>query len=350
MASSAASSNRSLWRFGLISLLGVAGWAVGSSVGMGGDSPFDLVLCRQLASASAGLLRLLGWQAGVATASPQLLVLNRVPAVIVGGPCDGLVLYALLVGFVVAYPGPALRRLWFIPLGIGALWLVNVLRIVALALNHYYSPDSFDFNHHYAFSIVAYALLGALWLLWTRQGAPPATRSARSPLLQWLTPRVAFGLALLVSLALVGLYRKPLLLSANAHWLHTLAALPASVQRLPGLGTGLVPGGVTHLAPVVGVAYLAFYLVASLSILWLLLAGRSWQLALRGYGAMLLAYGLLLGLGLAGHLPMLVHGARNVLDFVASPLPVAGLLVMLWRPTATNQQPVAAKPLAGQAA
>ena len=342
-APTSSAPTNSLWRFGLISLLGVAAWAVGSSVGLGNDSALDLALCRQLASASAGLLRLLGWQAGVATANPLLLVLNTVPSVIVGGPCDGLVLYMLLVGFVVAYPGPPQRRLWFIPMGIAALWAINVLRIVALALNHYYYPNSFDFNHHYAFSVVAYALLGALWLLWTRQDVAPTVRSTR-PNLAWLTPRTALGLGLLVSLSLVGLYRKQLLLNANAHWLHTLTTLPAAVQRLPGLGSGLVPGGITHLAPVVGVAYLAFYLVVSLSILRLLLAGRSWQLALGGYGAMLLAYGLLLGLGLAGHLPLLVQGARQVLDFVASPLPVAGLLMIWWRPGTTAGRPVASQP------
>ncbi|RZK47745.1 MAG: exosortase/archaeosortase family protein, partial [Hymenobacter sp.] len=167
-SSTEAPGTRQLWRFGLVSCGFVLLWVIGSAYGLGVDSPFDALLCRQLAAGSVWGLRAIGWQASVAATIPNLLLLNDRPTVVVGAPCDGLVLYALLAGFVLAYPGPSQRRLWFIPLGIAALWLLNVLRIMALALNHRYSPETFDFDHHYAFSAVAYAALGGLWLLWTR--------------------------------------------------------------------------------------------------------------------------------------------------------------------------------------
>ena len=75
-------------------------WAIGAAHGLGTASAFDNLLCRQLAAGSAWGLRA-GGAAAVAPATPNLL-LNGRPSVIVGAPCDGLVLYVLLVGFVLA--------------------------------------------------------------------------------------------------------------------------------------------------------------------------------------------------------------------------------------------------------
>ena len=149
------SARRQLWRFGLVSGACVLLWVVGVMYGLGSDSHFDDILCQQLAAGSAWGLRAAGWQASVAATNSHLLLLAGQPSVIVGAPCDGLVLYFLLAGFVLAYPGPGPRRLWFIPLGIGLLWLLNVVRIVALALNHQYSPETFEFDHHYPFRAIA---------------------------------------------------------------------------------------------------------------------------------------------------------------------------------------------------
>lgn len=347
-SSTEAPGTRQLWRFGLVSCGFVLLWVIGSAYGLGVDSPFDALLCRQLAAGSVWGLRAIGWQASVAATIPNLLLLNDRPTVVVGAPCDGLVLYALLAGFVLAYPGPSQRRLWFIPLGIAALWLLNVLRIMALALNHRYSPETFDFDHHYAFSAVAYAALGGLWLLWTRQAAAaaPATATTAAPLAPvapaaprstWLTPRIGAGMALLVGLALVSAFQSNVVAMLSRGWAGLLATGPAWLHRVPGASASEVPVGVSHLALPVGVAFLGLFLAISLLGLRLLLAGRAWRQAWGSYVGIGLACLLLLAAGRAGAGPAAYRLGRVLLDFLASLLPVVGLLVLLWRPTALTE-------------
>jgi exosortase/archaeosortase family protein len=343
LSSSTAPDTRQLWRFGLVCGGLLLLWVVGSAYGLGVASPLDDLLCRQLAAGSVWGLRALGWQAGVAAATPNLLLLNGAPTVVVGAPCDGLVLYALLVGFVLAYPGSNQRRLWFIPVGIAALWLLNVIRIMALALNHRYSPETFDFDHHYAFNAVAYAALGGLWLLWTRQPAatPPvvqhaaiaaavATPATRS----WLTARTGVGVALLLVLALVSVFQSNVVATLGRNWATLLATGSTWLHRVPGAAAGDVPAGISHLALPVGAAFLGIFLLISLLCLRLLLADRAWRQAWGSYAGIGLACLALLAAGRAGAGPGTYHLGRLLLDFLASLLPVAGLLVLLWRPTA----------------
>ena len=148
-------------------------WFFGYEQTLAVDGRLDKLLCGNITAAGASVLRLMGLDARVDTASSQLLLLAGKPAVIVGPPCNGLVLYALFAGFVLAYPGPFGRKLWYIPLGIVLIWLLNVVRVALLALNHEYSPASLDFNHHYTFSFVVYACIFGLWMLWARRLAGP---------------------------------------------------------------------------------------------------------------------------------------------------------------------------------
>lgn len=339
-------ASRPFWRFGLISAGLMLLWAIGVAYGLGGTSSLDAALCRQLAASSAWSLRALNWPASVAPDNRYLLLLNGQPTVVVGAPCDGLVLYALLAGFVLAYPGPAMRRLWFIPLGILGLWLLNVVRIMALALNHRYSPETFEFDHHYAFSAVAYAALGGLWLLWTRQSLPtpavalPVARSAPpAPAQPWLTPRVGVGGLLLLGLAWVSTYQNVVVAALSAGWAAALASGPAWLHRLPGATVGDMPGGVSHLALPVGVAFMGLFLIISWLSLRLLLPTSAWRLVWRSYAGLGLACLLLLLLGRAGAGPVAYRPARMLLDFMVSLLPVAGLLVLLWRRPGPAGQP-----------
>ena len=89
----------------------------------------------------------------------------------IGDPCDGLTLFALFAGFVIAYPGPIKTKLWFIPLGLTLIHLLNILRIVALVVIVYYFPDPevLDFNHTYTFTMLVYAFVFGLWYIWANK-------------------------------------------------------------------------------------------------------------------------------------------------------------------------------------
>lgn len=87
----------------------------------------------------------------------------------IGGPCNGITLICLFAVFVLAYPGPWKQKSWYIPAGMVAVYLINIIRIISLALIAYYSPQSLGFNHTYTFTFVAYSAVFGLWMLWVNR-------------------------------------------------------------------------------------------------------------------------------------------------------------------------------------
>lgn len=87
----------------------------------------------------------------------------------IGDPCNGLTLFALFSGFVIAYPGPLKRKLWFIPLGILSIHLINLLRIIALVFITLYWPEYLELNHTYTFTILVYSYVFFLWMIWANK-------------------------------------------------------------------------------------------------------------------------------------------------------------------------------------
>ncbi|WP_310391390.1 exosortase X [Hymenobacter sp.] len=166
--------NRLLYRFILVAAAMYLGWFFGYEQWLARDGRLDAALCAHITKVSVAALHALGFDAAVAAANDRLVTMNGQSAVIVGVPCNGLVLYALFTGFVLAFPGPWRRKLWFIPAGIGLIWCLNILRVAALAINHHYAHQSLDFNHHYTFTFVVYACIFGLWMLWARRLAVPA--------------------------------------------------------------------------------------------------------------------------------------------------------------------------------
>lgn len=99
----------------------------------------------------------------------------------IGGPCNGITLMFLFAVFVIAYPGNMKNKLWYIPLGILAVYLINILRIVSLAIIALKSPESLDFNHTYTFTFIAYSFVFALWMLWANKFSEPSKTNEKSP-------------------------------------------------------------------------------------------------------------------------------------------------------------------------
>lgn len=97
---------------------------------------------------------------------------------VVGAPCDGFILFILFLVFVIAYPGPVRHKLWFIPAGMIVIHLINVVRLIALALIVNYSPESLTFHHDYTFTIFVYAFVFLLWYIWVNRFAPKSISHA----------------------------------------------------------------------------------------------------------------------------------------------------------------------------
>lgn len=146
-------------------------------------SIIDNLVSENLAFWSSLILKLLGFIAidsnAVSTDNITVIGIDGTHGLWVGDPCNGITLFALFVGFVIAYPGKIKNKLWFIPLGMIAIHIINILRIVSLCLIVYYSPNSLAFNHTYTFTILVYAFVFWLWLLWSNKYANITSLSSK---------------------------------------------------------------------------------------------------------------------------------------------------------------------------
>ncbi|WP_114783166.1 exosortase X [Botryobacter ruber] len=129
-------------------------------------SNFDTWLTVKLAETSAVFLRITGY---AAEANKSNLIIDGYNLVHVDTPCNGMELMALFAGFIIAFPGPVLKKLIFIPIGIFLINFLNILRIAGLALNAFYSYETLEFNHKYTFTIIVYAFIFGLWMLWVKK-------------------------------------------------------------------------------------------------------------------------------------------------------------------------------------
>lgn len=100
----------------------------------------------------------LRWQVGIA---------NSVGMLEIGAACDGLVLFVLFSVFIIAFPGPIRRKLWFIPLGIVAIHVANLIRVISLVILNYYRPEALVFNHDYTWTVLIYGFIFWMWYVWT---------------------------------------------------------------------------------------------------------------------------------------------------------------------------------------
>lgn len=87
-------------------------------------------------------------------------------SVLVADPCNGLELFALFIGFIVCFPGPIIPKVIFSVCGTLALFFVNILREIALAMNYLHFRSSFHFNHKYTYAIAVYVVVFLIWKYW----------------------------------------------------------------------------------------------------------------------------------------------------------------------------------------
>lgn len=134
------------------------------------DGRLDLLIIKNLEDTSSFLLSTLGYNLISESnhATIRTLGIDGTNGIWIGDPCNGLTLFALFSGFIIAFPGPIKTKLWFLPLGLLMIHLLNIIRITALALIIYYFPDPeiLEFNHTYTFTLIVYGFVFWLWYLW----------------------------------------------------------------------------------------------------------------------------------------------------------------------------------------
>lgn len=143
----------------------------------------------------------------------------------------------------------------------------------------------------------------------------------------WPASRWALTLVLLLLLLLLGVYSEDIIAYLTAAWPRLLAATGLS-QKAQALQQGLDSGIAKRPLPVVA-TYAAAYLLVCLALLRVVLTPAQWWLAVRLYAGTLAVYVALVVLGKAlAPADWAFRLSRQLLDFVISPLPVAGLYVL----------------------
>ena len=142
------------------------------------SSGIDWNLNRLLGYETAAWFSLFGYDAKVITYQiyPHLMYLDNKPIISIDTPCNGLPMLYLFASFVIAYPGTVKRKLTFITAGILIIHVLNIIRIIVLSYISIYYADYFYFNHKYAFQIIVYTVVIAMWFYWVLYGNDPKTK------------------------------------------------------------------------------------------------------------------------------------------------------------------------------
>jgi exosortase family protein XrtF len=99
----------------------------------------------------------------------RLVYIVGSPGVLIGDSCDGISLMALFSIFIISFPGNIKVKFFFVLAGVAVIHVLNILRVVLLAIIITYSYEWTEFNHTYTFTILIYACIFFMWIVWINQ-------------------------------------------------------------------------------------------------------------------------------------------------------------------------------------
>jgi exosortase family protein XrtF len=132
---------------------------------------YDQKFIGTIISSADFLLKLMGYKTFSVLQDHdfQIVGIDGSNGVWVGSNCNAITLFTLFSVFIIAYPGNQKDKLWFIPLGIAAIHILNLFRVIALVLIANSAPEFLDFNHTYTFTFIIYSFIFGLWMIWVNK-------------------------------------------------------------------------------------------------------------------------------------------------------------------------------------
>ncbi len=85
--------------------------------------------------------------------------------------CLGIAPMFIYSGIILAFGNNVQAKLWYIPLGVMLIFMINVFRLLALILIQAHYNSYFDFAHDYLYVFVTYGLIFVLVLWWMNRWA-----------------------------------------------------------------------------------------------------------------------------------------------------------------------------------
>jgi exosortase family protein XrtF len=131
------------------------------------DGRLDELLSRNIVAVTATMLKITGYEV---FAFDRIVGISLANGLEIIDGCNGIETIGLFFGFVMAYPGHAVKRWLFIPTGILIIYLANVVRIYLLAIVQYHWYSGFQVIHDYTFNLIFYLVVFALWAIWALRG------------------------------------------------------------------------------------------------------------------------------------------------------------------------------------
>lgn len=85
--------------------------------------------------------------------------------------CSSISIIILFLSFIIAFKGKLKHTILFGIFGIIVIYVVNILRIVFLALAIYHFPEYQNILHNIIFPAIIYGMIFILWMVWVRKFA-----------------------------------------------------------------------------------------------------------------------------------------------------------------------------------
>ena len=160
------SAKRSLMKTWIPSILAAAGMLVGLIILAGNETAMNGIQ-RSLALISSGILNLFGQHTVVIGTTVQ----SSVFGISVVTACTGIFITGLFLIAVVALPVRWTAKLIGAGIGIGGIFLVNIVRLVSLYFIGVNWPGFLDQAHQLIWQSLLIVIAVALWLLWAGRWA-----------------------------------------------------------------------------------------------------------------------------------------------------------------------------------
>ncbi|MDA3868126.1 MAG: hypothetical protein PF489_15450 [Salinivirgaceae bacterium] len=127
------------------------------------QSSFTIAFSHFLAYLTAQLIELAGYTVSLTKSS---IMFNQTNGVYFDFGCLGYRQVIWFIVFMIIIRGPALHKLWYIPMGAIVIQISNVLRAAIIAIVNFHSPQSFELIHTQGSIWIIYGTVLTLWLIW----------------------------------------------------------------------------------------------------------------------------------------------------------------------------------------
>ena len=100
--------------------------------------------------------------------------------VVVVEACNGVLPTTIYLAAVLAFPTTWVARLWGVAIGIPAIFVLNLVRVVSLLILGAHWPSAFEEVHIYVWQTLVVALSMAIWIFWAEYFVRPTGRLGAS--------------------------------------------------------------------------------------------------------------------------------------------------------------------------